>query len=101
MSSIALALDDPISVNPQLVSVLWHMDVIFTSFFIMETIIKLIALGFVYHEGSFLRSIWNILDIIVVGGAILDLVLVGDAPGRDCDNSLTLARFYFRTSHLL
>ena len=76
LSSIALALDDPISVNPELVSILWRLDVIFTSFFIMETIIKLIALGLIFHPGSFLRSIWNIFDIIVVGGAILDLVLV-------------------------
>ena len=56
-----------------------------------EIFIKLIALGLVFHEDSFLRSIWNILDLIVVVGAILDLVLVGDAPGRDCEDELTLA----------
>ena len=28
--------------------------------------------------------------MIVVVGAILDLVLVGDAPGRDCEDQLTL-----------
>ena len=37
-----------------------------------------------------MRSIWNILDLIVVVGAILDLVLVGDAPGRDCEDEVTL-----------
>ena len=40
LSSIALAMDDPISQNPQLVSILWHLDLIFTSIFIFETIIK-------------------------------------------------------------
>ena len=58
---------------------------------IFEIFMKLIALGLVFHEDSFLRSIWNILDLIVVVGAILDLVLVGDAPGRDCEDELTLA----------
>ena len=40
LSSIALAMDDPISQNPELVSILWHLDLIFTSIFIFETIIK-------------------------------------------------------------
>ena len=30
------------------------------------------------------------MDIIVVVGAILGLVLVGEAPGRDCDDPVTL-----------
>ena len=40
LSSIALAMDDPISQNPELVTILWHLDLIFTSIFIFETIIK-------------------------------------------------------------
>lgn len=32
----------------------------------------------------------NISDIIVVVGAILGLVLVGEAPGRDCEDKFTI-----------
>ena len=90
LSSLALAADDPIATNPDLVTVLYYADLIFTCVFIFETIVKIIALGFILHPGSFMRSIWNVLDIIVVVGAILGLVLVGEPPGRDCDDELTL-----------
>ena len=69
---------------------LYYADLIFTCVFIFETIVKIIALGFILHPGSFMRSIWNVLDIIVVVGAILGLVLVGEPPGRDCDDELTM-----------
>ena len=90
LSSIALAADDPIVSDPQRVLILWWMDLIFTSIFIFETIIKLVDLGIIFHPGSYFRSIWNILDMIVVIGAILGMVLIGEAPGRDCKNPFTL-----------
>ncbi|CBY08747.1 unnamed protein product [Oikopleura dioica] len=76
LSSLALAADDPIAKNEELVAVLYYADLVFTCVFIFETIVKIIALGFILHPGSFMRSIWNVLDIIVVVGAILGLVLV-------------------------
>jgi len=90
LSSLALAADDPIAKNKELVAVLYYADLVFTCVFIFETIVKIIALGFILHPGSFMRSIWNVLDIIVVVGAILGLVLVGELPGRDCEDELTL-----------
>ena len=90
LSSLALAADDPIAKNEDLVAVLYYADLVFTCVFIFETIVKIIALGFILHPGSFMRSIWNVLDIIVVVGAILGLVLVGEPPGRDCNDELTL-----------
>jgi len=40
----------------------WLFLIIFT----VEAIIKIIAYGFVLHPGAYLRSIWNILDFIIV-----------------------------------
>jgi len=84
LSSIALAADDPIISDETRVLVLWYLDLIFTSIFIFETIIKFIDLGGIFHPGSYFRSIWNILDIIVVVGAILGLVLVGEGLEHTC-----------------
>jgi hypothetical protein len=51
------------------------LEIIFTTAFTIEAIVKCIAFGFVMHPNSYLRSGWNVLDFIVVIAAILDLTL--------------------------
>lgn len=38
----------------------------FLAIFCLEAVIKICALGFICHEGSYLRNGWNIMDFIVV-----------------------------------
>ncbi|MED6252736.1 Voltage-dependent R-type calcium channel subunit alpha-1E [Ataeniobius toweri] len=38
----------------------------FIGMFCFEAGIKVIALGFVFHKGSYLRNGWNVMDFIVV-----------------------------------
>ncbi|KAF8570730.1 hypothetical protein P879_02096 [Paragonimus westermani] len=38
----------------------------FMGIFTCEASLKIIALGFILHSGSYLRNVWNILDFIVV-----------------------------------
>ena len=38
----------------------------FLGIFTVETALKILALGFVLHRGSYLRNAWNIMDFIVV-----------------------------------
>ena len=38
----------------------------FIGIFCFEAGIKLVALGFVFHKGSYLRNGWNVMDFIVV-----------------------------------
>ncbi len=38
----------------------------FIGMFCFEAGIKIIALGFVFHKGSYLRNGWNVMDFIVV-----------------------------------
>ena len=38
----------------------------FLGIFLVEAAMKIIALGFVCHEGSYLRYGWNIMDFVVV-----------------------------------
>ena len=32
----------------------------------VEAAVKILALGFIFHEGSYLRHGWNVMDFIVV-----------------------------------
>ncbi|GFS62107.1 voltage-dependent calcium channel type A subunit alpha-1 [Trichonephila clavipes] len=38
----------------------------FLAIFCVESSVKILALGFVLHKGSYLRNVWNIMDFIVV-----------------------------------
>uniref|UniRef100_A0A674F3L9 Voltage-dependent calcium channel type A subunit alpha-1 n=1 Tax=Salmo trutta TaxID=8032 RepID=A0A674F3L9_SALTR len=87
-SSIALAAEDPVCTNSDRNRVLRYFDYVFTGVFTFEMIIKMIDLGLLLHDGSYFRDLWNILDFIVVVGALFAFYLA-NAPnipnnkGRD------------------
>ena len=41
-------------------------ELYFLGIFCVEALLKIVALGFILHKGSYLRSVWNIMDFIVV-----------------------------------
>ncbi|OMJ94175.1 hypothetical protein SteCoe_2656 [Stentor coeruleus] len=63
MNTIVLALEDP---NGQVSSEFVIIEDFFIYFYTAECIIKIIALGFVFTKGSYLRDKWNILDFIII-----------------------------------
>ncbi|XP_032666768.1 voltage-dependent calcium channel type A subunit alpha-1 isoform X1 [Odontomachus brunneus] len=46
-------------------------EVYFLGIFCVEASLKILALGFVLHRGSYLRNIWNIMDFFVVVTGII------------------------------
>ncbi|MBM4077794.1 MAG: hypothetical protein FJ267_19365, partial [Planctomycetes bacterium] len=46
---------------------------IFVAIFILEMILKIIAMGLFRHKGSYLRDFWNVLDAFVVIMSLLSL----------------------------
>ncbi|KAF3688020.1 putative voltage-dependent N-type calcium channel subunit alpha-1B [Channa argus] len=52
-------------------SVLRYFDYVFTGVFTFEMLIKMVVLGLFLHQGSYFRDLWNILDFIVVSGALV------------------------------
>jgi hypothetical protein len=48
-------------------------DYFFTIAFIIEMVIKLIAMGFIMDDGSYLRDNWNRLDFFIVVTSIVEL----------------------------
>ncbi|KAJ8357764.1 hypothetical protein SKAU_G00205580 [Synaphobranchus kaupii] len=85
-SSIALAAEDPVCTNSERNKVLRYFDYVFTGVFTFEMIIKMIEQGLILHDGSYFRDLWNILDFIVVVGALIAFALtnlIGNNKGRD------------------
>ncbi|XP_061634035.1 voltage-dependent R-type calcium channel subunit alpha-1E [Phyllopteryx taeniolatus] len=81
-SSIALAAEDPVATTSDRNKVLRYFDYVFTGVFTFEMIIKMIDQGLILHDGSYFRDLWNILDFIVVVGALVAFALTNN-KGRD------------------
>ncbi|KAM9791173.1 voltage-dependent R-type calcium channel subunit alpha-1E isoform 1-T1 [Syngnathus typhle] len=85
-SSIALAAEDPVCASSERNKVLRYFDYVFTGVFTFEMVIKMINQGLILHDGSYFRDMWNILDFIVVVGALIAFALtnvMGNNKGRD------------------
>ncbi|KAG8447469.1 hypothetical protein GDO86_014818 [Hymenochirus boettgeri] len=89
LSSIALAAEDPVQANAPRNEVLKYMDYIFTGVFTFEMVIKMIDLGLLLHSGSYFRDLWNILDFIVVSGALVAFAFSGN-KGKDLNTIKSL-----------
>jgi len=42
------------------------LEYVFMVIFSAEAIIKIIAYGFILHNGAYMRNGWNILDFVIV-----------------------------------
>ncbi|KAF7267149.1 hypothetical protein GWI33_019639 [Rhynchophorus ferrugineus] len=67
VSSALLALEDPIpDKDNKKAEILTIFDYIFTGIFSVELLLKTISYGCILHKGAFLRSAFNVLDLVVV-----------------------------------
>ncbi|KAJ1530607.1 hypothetical protein ONE63_005487 [Megalurothrips usitatus] len=66
VSSALLGAENPLKSNTPTNLVLSYFDYFFTTIFTIELILKIVTAGFVLHEGSFCRSAFNLLDLLVV-----------------------------------
>ncbi|XP_067825703.1 calcium channel, voltage-dependent, N type, alpha 1B subunit, a [Heptranchias perlo] len=89
MSSIALAAEDPVQADSPRNNVLKYLDYVFTGVFTFEMVIKMIDLGLLLHPGSYFRDLWNILDFIVVSGALVAFAFTGN-KGKDLNTIKSL-----------
>uniref|UniRef100_A0A8C8SRU4 Voltage-dependent P/Q-type calcium channel subunit alpha n=1 Tax=Pelusios castaneus TaxID=367368 RepID=A0A8C8SRU4_9SAUR len=90
MSSIALAAEDPVQPNAPRNNVLRYFDYVFTGVFTFEMVIKMVDLGLVLHQGAYFRDLWNILDFIVVSGALVAFAFTGSNKGKDINTIKSL-----------
>ncbi|XP_057678899.1 dihydropyridine-sensitive L-type skeletal muscle calcium channel subunit alpha-1-like [Corythoichthys intestinalis] len=79
LSSISLAAEDPIDPNSYRNQILAYADIVFTTVFTIEIVLKMTVYGAFMHEGSFCRNSFNILDLIVVGVSLLSMGMESSA----------------------
>ncbi|KAL4431577.1 hypothetical protein ABPG74_017282 [Tetrahymena malaccensis] len=61
-NSILLSLDDPTTNNDNN----YQMDQALLIIYTIEMGLKIIALGFIFNKGAYLRDTWNIIDIVII-----------------------------------
>ncbi|GFS83443.1 voltage-dependent calcium channel type D subunit alpha-1 [Nephila pilipes] len=71
ISSAMLAAEDPLSSDTPRNKILNKFDMFFTSVFTVEIAVKAITYGLILHKGSFCRSAFNNLDILVVSVSLI------------------------------
>jgi hypothetical protein len=79
VASVKLALDTFLKDLPDdniNVVVSNYVDYILNAGFLFECICKILALGFIMDDGSYLRDSWNKMDFFIVCSSVLDMSLV-------------------------
>ncbi len=66
LTSIKLALDSYIEDGSEYKAVSDSFDHVFTAIFTSECVIKVLALGFIMEDSTYLRDSWNQLDFVIV-----------------------------------
>ncbi|KAM6977782.1 dihydropyridine-sensitive L-type skeletal muscle calcium channel subunit alpha-1-like [Aplochiton taeniatus] len=79
LSSIALAAEDPIDPKSFRNKVLAYADIVFTTVFTIEIVLKMTVYGAFLHKGSFCRNSFNMLDLLVVGVSLLSMGMESSA----------------------
>nr|AAO83839.1 voltage-dependent L-type calcium channel alpha-1 subunit isoform b [Lymnaea stagnalis] len=79
ISSAMLAAEDPLRNESPRNQILNKFDYFFTSVFTIEIIIKIITYGLMLHKGSFCRSLFSILDLVVVAVSLISFPLDNQA----------------------
>uniref|UniRef100_A0A2K6G431 Voltage-dependent L-type calcium channel subunit alpha n=1 Tax=Propithecus coquereli TaxID=379532 RepID=A0A2K6G431_PROCO len=79
LSSAALAAEDPIRAESMRNQILKYFDIGFTSVFTVEIVLKMTTYGAFLHKGSFCRSYFNMLDLLVVAVSLISMGLESSA----------------------
>uniref|UniRef100_A0A8D0E689 Voltage-dependent L-type calcium channel subunit alpha n=1 Tax=Salvator merianae TaxID=96440 RepID=A0A8D0E689_SALMN len=79
LSSISLAAEDPIRAVSFRNKILEYFDIVFTSVFTVEIVLKMTAYGAFLHKGSFCRNSFNILDLLVVAVSLISMGIESSA----------------------
>lgn len=77
-----LALDEPVLEDTYQKTTIKLMIEVISICFIIEAVIKIIVMGFVFGKKAYLKDAWNILDFIIVTFTILNWILENALSGK-------------------
>merc|ERR1712142_371609 len=73
VSSAFLACEDPLKSKSPINQTLGYFDYFFTTVFTIECGLKLVSYGFLFHQGAFCRTPFNVLDVVVVSVSLISI----------------------------
>jgi hypothetical protein len=80
LSSVLLAVETPTTDPSSMAArVMSGLDTFFTAVFTLEACIKIVAMGLLFTDTGYLKTGWNVLDIVIVGISIFTTVTDGSA----------------------
>ena len=86
-NSVTLAREDPLEVVESEGSKI--IENVFLALYSAEMVIKILGLGFILNKGAYLRSIWNILDFVIIGSAYLNFLQIENTEEKNLDAETT------------
>jgi hypothetical protein len=75
LNSLSLAIEDPTSSEQTVIQDI--IDRVFLSLYTIEMILKILGMGFIFNDNSYLRDGWNLIDFIVVIFGYIQLFIQG------------------------
>lgn len=75
MNSVLLLINYPLITDDYFNNTIDLIVNIISGFFICEAALKIIAMGFVWGEDTYLKDTWNILDFVIVFSSCLNWIL--------------------------
>ena len=79
VSSILMSAEDVYDVDNPRNEILHYFDIVFTIIFVIELGLKVVSMGFVLGQDTYLRNSWNVLDFITVTISVIILCLGGNS----------------------
>ncbi|XP_067209243.1 muscle calcium channel subunit alpha-1 isoform X2 [Linepithema humile] len=79
ISSAMLAAEDPLKATSYRNQILTYFDYFFTTVFTIEICLKVVSYGFIFHDGAFCRSAFNLLDLLVVCASLISATVSSGA----------------------
>ena len=72
--------------------VISYFDYFFSTVFIFEAVLKIIARGFICGKKTYMRDPWNIIDFLIVLAALLDFGLLFTSVESDALSAIKTIR---------
>lgn len=74
-STLSVALDNPLTApDSSIVTILRWVDIILTSLFLLEVVLKVITHGLFFAPDAYLKDNWNVMDFVITAVAVPGLL---------------------------
>jgi len=92
INSMFLAMDDPLRDPSETPVFMTIADDIFQYMYTIEMVFKIVSMGFILNEGSYIRDAWNILDFTIIASGYIGMFMSGSGANLSVLRSFRVIR---------